>query len=259
MLESMLWEDNAFITLTYAEENLPERGSLVPRHMQLWLKRLRKMIAPQCVRFYLVGEYGDETERPHYHAALFNFRSCLYGVSRYSKTRVRCCMQCDLVQESWGLGHTYLGSLEERSAQYISGYVLKKMTSVDDIRLNGRAPEFARMSLRPGIGGDSVDAIADSLVRCGALEVDVPGGLRHGRLIKPLGRYLRRRLRVRLGRDVLAPREVQIERSKEMHAMYVSNVLDPSKSVKEMIVEVDDQVVRQLEARRRLFKERKSL
>lgn len=259
MLESMLYTDNAFVTLTYSEENLPEAGSLVPLHLTNFLKRFRKMIAPQRVRYYLVGEYGDESGRPHYHAALFGFKSCLYGRTRYSVYRLSCCVQCDLILEAWKSGNIYLGSLEDASAQYIAGYCLKKMTNPEDPRLNGRYPEFARMSLRPGIAGDAMQSVADSILRYNCLEDDVPAALRHGRALHPLGRYLRRRLRVLVKRDVLAPKEVQLERSKEMHPLYAANVLDPSYSVKSQLIDVDSEVVRQLEARRKIFKGRKVL
>lgn len=97
MLEAYQYEHNAFVTLTYAPEKLPENGSLVPEHVQSWLKRLRARVAPSKFRFFLVGEYGDESERPHYHAALFGFRSCVYGQSQYSKRRSTCCHWCELV------------------------------------------------------------------------------------------------------------------------------------------------------------------
>lgn len=265
MLESLKYSDCAFVTLTYADEWLRMRefrgtsyATLVPTDLQLWLKRLRKVISPSRVRFYGVGEYGDESQRPHYHVALFGYASCLYGVSRYSKARVNCCVRCDCIRDTWGLGNILLGTLEERSAQYIAGYVMKKMTSTDDVRLHGRHPEFARMSLRPGIGGYAVEDIANALVGI-PLDGDVPSGLRHGSKVLPLGRYLKRRLRVQLGRGINEPASLSLERSKEMHAVYVDSISDPSRSVKQRLLDVDASVVAGLEARRRIFKKRSSL
>ena len=43
--EASLYDQNCFITLTYAPENLPENGSLVLEHFQLFMKRLRKNMA----------------------------------------------------------------------------------------------------------------------------------------------------------------------------------------------------------------------
>lgn len=129
-------------TLTYAPEHEPPDGSLSPRHMQLWLKRLRRLLPPtRPIRFFGCGEYGDETFRPHYHVAL-------YGVAP---------LETELVQSSWGMGHVHLMELNAETAQYLCGYVVKKMTSPDDPRLQGKHPEFTRMSLRPhGIGAGAV-------------------------------------------------------------------------------------------------------
>lgn len=100
-----------------------------------------------------------------------------------------------------------VGTLEERSAAYIAGYVLKKMniTSVDTCRV---AP-FARMSLRPGIGAGAVPDVASAVMQWKLEEKgDVPIGLRHGSRVLPLGRYLRRHLRLQCGLDEDCPEEV---------------------------------------------------
>lgn len=199
LLEARLHEFSSFWTLTYDEDHFPADGSLRPKHTQDWLKRLRKHLGPtRPIRYYLVGEYGDETWRPHYHAALF-------GVSRFESDSVSC---------TWGLGFSYGGDLTPESAQYIAGYVTKKMTSHEDPRLGNRYPEFARMSLRPGIGAGATQHIADALNDTqGAAAIgrdgDVPASLLHGRSRLPLGRYLRRRLRGDLGFDTIGGQESQ--------------------------------------------------
>lgn len=216
LLEANEHKDNSFLTLTYHEQNLTKRAgpsgqlraTLLPTDLQNWLKRLRMRIAPLRIRFYACGEYGDETERPHYHVALFGFPSCSYIQSRYSKFRRDCCSSCDLVRDTWSLGHVFLGSLEAASAGYVAGYITKKMTRHDDPRLDGRHPEFCRMSLRPGIGAFFMDEVASSLMQFNleeATQGDVPSTLRHGTREMPLGRYLRRRLRTRIGKEANAP------------------------------------------------------
>lgn len=81
------------------------------------------------------------------------------------------------------------------------------MTGVDDERLKGRHPEFARMSLRPGIGGDFVPDIASSLMDFNLEKriQDVPLSLAHGKGQWPIGRYLRRQLRQQIGREPGTP------------------------------------------------------
>lgn len=209
ILESFQHEHSSFVTLTYSPENAPRDGSLEPKHLQDWLKRLRFAVRPSRIRFFAVGEYGDRTERPHYHAALFGFAPCSGGVL---SGRGECpCASCLLVRETWGFGHVMVAELSFKSAAYIAGYVVKKMTRTDDIRLNGRWPEFARMSLRPGIGADAMWDVA-SAVMLNQLEkktdFDVPVDLRHGSKKFPLGRYLRRLIRARVGLPEGAPPHV---------------------------------------------------
>ena len=58
--EASLYEANCFVTLTYDDDNLPLDGSLRPRDMVLFLKRLRKRFGPG-IRFFQCGEYGDKS------------------------------------------------------------------------------------------------------------------------------------------------------------------------------------------------------
>lgn len=199
MLESETSGSSFFLTLTYDEENLPGGGTLVPKDFTLFLKRLRRQIEPLKLRYFGVGEYGDHTNRPHYHFALFLSEQ---------ETKENVQILCD---ESWQLGFTYAGELNPQSSAYIAGYVTKKMTSSTDTRLNGRHPEFARMSLRPGIGRHSMDVVGSAMqTDSGLNEVlrlngDVPDRLMMGKKTLLLGRYLRRCLREVLGLQAKAP------------------------------------------------------
>lgn len=180
MLESLVHAEASFVTLTYNNENLPEGGTLVPRDLQLFLKRLRKH---ETVRYFGVGEYGDRTWRPHYHLALFGV-----GPDREN-----------IIRASWGGGFVHVGELTFESAQYIAGYVAKKLTKHDDPSLEGRYPEFARMSLRPGIGAVALPQIIREIqASAHARRLGVPRVLGTGRKTLPLGRYLRERLRIGL-------------------------------------------------------------
>lgn len=223
LLESLCHADNSFITLTYDEEHLPPDGSLSPAHLRDFLKRFRKHIQPLRIRFYAVGEYGDESQRPHYHAALFGYPGCLRGMSSYSKTRPHsCCSVCDAVRLCWGQGNILSGTLTPESAGYIAGYVTKKMTAKDDQRLNGRYPEFARMSNQNGgIGANALHEVASEILRFNLVdrEGDVPSALRHGSRLLPLGRYLRRKLRKMVGMDEKAPEATLAKISEEMLAV----------------------------------------
>lgn len=262
MLEAALYEDNAFVTLTYDEEHVPGDGSLNPKDVQLWLKRLRKAVEPQRLRFYCVGEYGDRSGRPHYHAALFNFRSCAFGQTRSWRKDAGCCVFCDLVGQSWGLGSVYLGSLELSSARYIAGYVTKKLTRRDAAGLNGREPEFARMSLRPGIGGDFMHEVASTFMQFDfdKGEGDVPSSLAHGRKELPLGHYLKRRLRKLVGRDEKTPENVLKEAIAELRPLQEAARSDPQNpSLKWQVLKATKGKRAQIKARAQIYKRKVDL
>lgn len=262
MLESLMHRDNAFVTLTYDDEHLPKGGSLAPEEVRDWLKRFRKSIEPGRVRYYAVGEYGETSNRPHYHVALFGYPKCRFGNSRYSRERQECCDVCDKVRNTWGLGNVFVGALETKSAQYVAGYVTKKMTRFDDPRLNGRHPEFCRMSLKPGIGADAMWDVASVLMQFNLVDTegDVPSSLRHGRRLLPLGRYLRRKLRVMVGREEQAPEII----NEELQALYDAAKVLPTGDARKVafknaIIDAGTQAVLNQQTRSEIFKTRKKL
>lgn len=212
MLESLKHSQNSFWTLTYDPEHWPSNGSLDPEDARNWLKRLREKVGYRSLRYYLVGEYGDQTWRPHYHAALFGVPNC--RTPDLQRTRRGCsCDVCQAIRSTWQKGNVFGGELTTESAAYVAGYMTKKMTSRDDPRLQGRHPEFARMSLRPGIGAHAVGDIARVLhSEHGSKAIrdsgDVPTALMHGRSMMPLGRYLRRKLREEVGFENVGGQDV---------------------------------------------------
>lgn len=206
-MEASQYKENAFLTLTYAPENLPLAHGQIPTlrksDAQKFLKRLRKRLEPHRIRYFLVGEYGDQSGRPHYHAAIFGLAgspSVAMGVrSRSSLSVVE-----RMVLEAWGLGFTQTGILARESMEYIAGYVVKKMTSIEDHRLKGRDPEF---SLKSGsLGCGMIDEIAHELLGQDlSAMADVPSAIRMNGKLWPIGQSLKRRLRGRIGRDKNSP------------------------------------------------------
>lgn len=205
MLEAGEHEHSCFLTLTYDDASLPESGNLDPAHLRDFLKRLRAKVSPTRVRFFGVGEYGDESLRPHYHVAIFGYPGCERGRTPghlAGKDKV-CCEACGVYKSAWGHGGVLVGTLTADSAQYVCGYVTKKMTDASDPRLKGRVPEFARMSLKPGIGYMAMHDVADAFLSFDleGSQGDVPSALRHGTRLLPLGRYLKGKLREMTGME----------------------------------------------------------
>lgn len=145
------------------------------------------------------------------------------------------------------------------SAQYVAGYVTKKMTAKDDPRLVGRHPEFARMSLRPGIGAGMMSDVASTLMQFNLekTQPDVPSALRHGGRTFPLGRYLRRRLRKECGLDEKAPQSSLLELEEKMRDVYARSITGPEVSPKKILFADGEQEVRNLEVRQKIMKQRK--
>lgn len=151
--EASLWPDNIFLTLTYDDIHLPDNFSLVKRDLQLFFKRLRKEYG-SGIRYFAAGEYGDKSQRPHYHAIIFNFKPHdgenvhLSGRPLYiSRTLARL----------WPYGFHSYGDVTFESAAYVARYCLKKLTGPLAESYGLREPEFALMSRRPGIGSGWFD------------------------------------------------------------------------------------------------------
>lgn len=172
--ESQEHEDSCFITLTYNEENLPEDLSICKKEVQLFIKRLRKLIKPKKIRYYAVGEYGsleeieDEFERiryisrygssklgrPHYHAIIFNYwpEDSKKIVTPFTKEQDDKVFESESLAKIWNKGFHTIGECTFETAAYVARYVTKKINQnpLEDnearFHYKGREPEFALMS-----------------------------------------------------------------------------------------------------------------
>lgn len=129
-----------FVTLTYAEDKLPlsDNGlmTLNYKDCQNFIKRYRKNSNDKNVRYYLVGEYGENTHRPHYHLIIFNVSDLNGLVSDWNNYH----------------GLTHVGSVKPQSVYYTLKYAMKRIHKIrkrdpDDDRL----PEKALISKRLGL------------------------------------------------------------------------------------------------------------
>jgi len=251
LLEMQKHGDSCFVTLTYNDKYMTEGGSLEPVVVQQWIKRLRKYVQPRKIRYYLAGEYGDYSERPHYHAAVFGLdRMTAGGIDGLSGA----------VAATWQRGFTKVGELTPASAMYICGYVTKKIREEkDDYEkwLDNRYPEYARMSLRPGIGAGAMEDVARVLqerkIDTDVYGGDVPYSLRSKNKGMLFGKYLRGKLREYLGYESKdAPAAIQQEWASEMRKMRADLASDPEnqgKSYQQAIVDRDIQKLRNIRVR----------
>lgn len=153
LAEASLHQFNWFATLTYSPEHLPPHGALRHRDWQLFAKRVRRRLGP--FRYLMCGEYGEQTQRPHYHALLFGL--AVPDVERFSVRRGYPIFRSKVLSDLWGLGLCEFGTVTPQSARYCAGYVLKDARAPERLDvLTGEMIElpqpYGRMSLKPGLG-----------------------------------------------------------------------------------------------------------
>lgn len=217
-----------FITLTYSDENIfyNENGvaSVNKKHMQDYIKRLRKTTSEK-LRYYLVGEYGTKTKRPHYHILLFNYPMDLQ----------------DNIINCWSnkqdtIGHVKIGTVTYASIHYVTKYHVNK-TSFPELA----NPSFVTMSRMPGIGHQYVEQFReyhkDKTRRAHFTDL---GGVK-----RRLPRYLKEKLYTKPQRLLM-----NIENDKRLAQEEIENmehhfVVNPCKNYYEYKEEKKLQVIRQ--------------
>ncbi len=155
---------SCFITVTYDDTHLPADRSLHVEHIQAFVKALRRRI-PQF-QYFLCGEYGTRTLRPHYHLCLMGY-DFAKDREKYTKTKTGDQLYTSqTLNAAWPHGtHNLIGDLTQQSACYVASYVNKKYRGsaadrhyrtlfIEDgiATVHQLKPEFATMSRRPGLG-----------------------------------------------------------------------------------------------------------
>lgn len=155
-----LHQPSCFLTLTYNDPSLPVDESISKKELQKFLKRLRKKIHPQQIRYYGCGEYGEKFGRPHYHLILFGYN--FPDKELISRTSAGDLYQSDILEDIWKKGFCTIGEVTLESAAYVARYCMKKVNGKKEkdhyehmtrygqiVQLH---PEFALMS--KGLGYD---------------------------------------------------------------------------------------------------------
>lgn len=154
-LEHGLRPYSFFVTLTYSDEFLPPE--LRKADLVKFIDKIRNRLPK--ITIFAVGEYGgtlfgsEKASReihPHYHLAIF----CA-DRSVEDSIRIVC-------ERSWRMGHTHILRLSSGLIDYITGYVSKKLTNKESMKMVMNldiAPEFTYSSRRPAIGD-----ISDQLI-----------------------------------------------------------------------------------------------
>jgi len=144
--ESQTFDRNCFVTLTY--ENAPEK--INAPHLQQFIRRLRHL-STTPIRYFACGEYGEQTNRPHYHAIIFgeDFLGGAFDITDELYGNI-------LLDRIWRHGQTSIAPFNMSTACYVAGYVNKKIGDTDTFNI---------MSKRPPIGYNYALRWQDQLAR----------------------------------------------------------------------------------------------
>lgn len=193
-----------FLTLTFNDDTLynsdngliTEDGEVTLNYRlhQLYMKRLRKNHKGQKIKYFTVGEYGEQTDRPHFHSIIFNASQ-------------------QEILDAWQYGNVHFGEFNEATIRYTLKYALKRIGRVHDKnyvdKSQTRAPE--RTLISRGIGLEfitkqsNINFYKDDITR----PITREGGQKFG-----LPRYYRDKLFTeseKLARSVIAYKKMQKE------------------------------------------------
>lgn len=107
---------------------------------------MRKTLT-QKIKYYACGEYGDLGQRPHYHAIVIGWKPKLENIIFVNKNIITCKELINL----WKFGFSTVGTVTKESAQYVTGYIRKKIYGKKDFNpYHPRVPPFSCSSI--GLG-----------------------------------------------------------------------------------------------------------
>lgn len=176
--ENDSWDRSCFLTLTYQDKYLPYQPigpygpvpypwpTLQKSDIQKFFKRLRRDLANENrhIKYFACGEYGDDNQRPHYHAIV-------YGLGLSADDR-------NYVMENWpfcdwkvkAIRENSFGLVEPDSIQYVAGYINKKYNNqveYEEYHKYAREPTFRILS--QGLGKEYIYKNAEQLYQNGFL------------------------------------------------------------------------------------------
>lgn len=175
-LESLNYNNNYFVTLTYEDERIPilrtlsrqtgtieNVSNLQYEDIQQFLKNLRRYFKYHFnidnIRFLVSGEYGSKFGRAHWHLLLFN---CPLPDLKFLKIQNgNIYYTSDIISQCWNnKGYNIVGNVEFCSSAYVARYVLKKFyggfeneyqLACKQLGVQPQNAELIQMSRRPGL------------------------------------------------------------------------------------------------------------
>lgn len=132
--ELTISEEAYFLTLTYDDEH---KKNLNIRDMQLFFKRYRKK---QKLKYFYVGELGEKTQRPHYHAIIFAPLPIDIQESKAQTKNGHKQYESKEITKIWGNGLIKISKMEKPLIGYITKYMLKNVEKKEFVTGWSRKP-----------------------------------------------------------------------------------------------------------------------
>lgn len=169
IIHEMEGKTGCFITLTYDDKHLPEDNSVTKDELQRFIKRLRKKIYPENFKYFGCGEYGEISERPHYHLILIGWNQETKDLIQLPNKKY----YSPLIQSVWDKGNNQFGAASIEAIHYVTGYIRKKIYNKDNganpfnknLMLDGRFRSFQIQSI--GLGKNFRDQNEDYIKKRG--------------------------------------------------------------------------------------------
>lgn len=174
LLESYEHKYNYFITLTYSDDKLKfvenslneKTGefkltpTLYKKDVQDFIKRFRRHLNyrnQKNFKYLVCGEYGDKTNRPHYHMLMFSDTEINDLVYYKKNSDGDAYWTSSTIEKLWGHGYCVIADFTPQTAAYTARYTLKKINGTKkhelyDSGLIKKQQEFLLCSKKPAIG-----------------------------------------------------------------------------------------------------------
>lgn len=206
MHEARMHRNNSFITLTYSDEHYT--ASLNHEDWQDFIRRLRKRHGK--TRYFMCGEYGGQTLRPHYHALLFG--RVFDDLQPIGEKLWR----SPTLERLWPKGYSSVGEVNYQSARYVAGYCAKELkgnvTPIAVDQLTGEyvrvKSEYGKMSRNPGLGGPWWE-------KYGRETYEARDGVVVNGKVKPTPRYYDKKLEIKDKKKLDEIKTQRLEKAKE--------------------------------------------
>lgn len=151
--EAIVSESAYFVTLTYEDEHLMYNGDGIPSlsrwEIQTFIKKIRRENAKHTdakLKYYIAGEYGDMTMRPHYHIIMFNLHNELKKDIKLKDGKIT-----DVFTQIWKKGNTTIDECNMATLTYSTKYIMKQRKHRKAFQEVQLEPPFSLMSKGLGL------------------------------------------------------------------------------------------------------------